>query len=232
MVDDTKATPSRVSASEFLSALEGAGILTEANWREVRDRHSREAVLEDAIPLAGELVRDGTLTEFQARRLLKGKLELVVGRYILLDLIGQGARGRVYKARHTLMDRVVALKAVLSDGPVNERTIARFFREMKMVAMLDHPNVVRAIDADEHEGFPCIVMEFLEGVDLQHLLVHRGPLPPHEVMAYMAQAARGLAHAHQKGIIHRDIKPTNLFLTKEGVVKVLDLGFGELIERG
>jgi serine/threonine-protein kinase len=98
------------------------------------------------------------------------------------------------------------------------------------VARLDHPNVVRAIDADEHEGRPYIVMEYLEGADLGDLFKRRGPLPPNEVVAYMAMAARGLAHAHEKGVIHRDVKPSNLFLTRDGVVKVLDLGFGELIE--
>jgi eukaryotic-like serine/threonine-protein kinase len=161
---------------------------------------------------------------------LKGKHGLVVGRYILLDLIGTGARGRVYKARHSLMDRVVALKAILLEHALSQRSVARFFREMKIVARLDHPNVVRAIDADEHEGCPYIVMEYLEGEDLGEVFARRGPLPPNEVVAYMAMAARGLAHAHEQGVIHRDVKPTNLFLTRDGVVKLLDLGFGELIE--
>jgi serine/threonine protein kinase len=100
---------------------------------------------------------------------------------------------------------------------------------MKIVGLLDHPHVVRAIDADEHEGCPYIVMEYLEGQDLEQAFAHRGPLPPDEVIASMAQAARGLAHAHEKGVIHRDVKPRNLFRTSTGVVKVLDLGFGELI---
>ncbi len=100
---------------------------------------------------------------------------------------------------------------------------------MKIVGLLDHPNVVRAIDADVHEGCPYIVMEYLEGDDLEHVFARRGPLPPDEVIDYMAQAARGLAHAHEKGVIHRDVKPTNVFLVNTGIVKVLDLGFGELV---
>jgi serine/threonine-protein kinase len=169
------------------------------------------------------------LTPFQARRLLKGKKRLVFGRYILLDHIGQGARGGVFKARHRLMDRVVALKIVVPDAALSKSSVARFFREMKIVGLMDHPNVVRAIDADEHEGCPYIVMEHLEGQDLQQVFAKRGPLSPTEVIDYMAQAARGLGHAHEKGVIHRDVKPTNLFLVNTGVVKVLDLGFGELI---
>ena len=100
---------------------------------------------------------------------------------------------------------------------------------MKIVGLLDHPNVVRAIDADVHDDSPYIVMEYLEGDDLERVLARRGPLPPNEVIAYMAQASRGLAHAHERGVIHRDIKPTNVFLVSTGTVKVLDLGFGELI---
>jgi len=127
------------------------------------------------------------------------------------------------------MDRVVALKVVLPDKSLSKVAVARFFREMKIVALLDHFNVVRAIDADVHEGCPYIVMEYLEGDDLGHLCARRGPLTPDEVVDYMAQAARGLAHAHEKGVIHRDIKPTNVFLVKTGIVKVLDLGCGELV---
>jgi serine/threonine-protein kinase len=229
MSEELKAIPARLSRTEFLAALAESAILPEPALRRLRDDADARDDGDDAGILARRLVREGLVTSFQARRLLKGKRGLVVGRYILLDLIGQGARGRVYKARHRLMDRVVALKAIVPDAALSQRTVSRFFREMKIVAMVDHPNVVRAIDADAHAGFPYIVMEYLEGKDLEHRIARRGPLPPEEVMAYMAQAARGLAHAHEKGIIHRDIKPTNLFLTKDGIVKVLDLGFGELL---
>jgi eukaryotic-like serine/threonine-protein kinase len=229
MPEDSKSGPSSVSAAEFLAALERAGVLPEAKWREVQDRFVPTSALDDPLALAKTLVDQGTLTEFQARRLLRGKGGLTFGRYALVDHVGQGARGRVFKARHTLMDRVVALKVVLPDKELNTAAVDRFFREMKIVALLDHPNVVRAIDADIHAGHPYIVMEYLEGDDLGHLFVRRGPMPPELVIDYMAQAARGLAHAHEKGVIHRDIKPTNLFVVNTGIVKVLDLGCGELV---
>jgi serine/threonine protein kinase len=229
MPDDLKAGPTYVSAHEFLEALERSGVLPDAKWREVRDQCARAADRDDSLALAQQLIEDGTLTKFQARRLLKGKKSLAFGRYALLDSIGQGARGRVFKARHLLMDRVVALKVFVPNAAFIESAISRFFREMKIVALLDHTNVVRAIDADVHEGSPYIVMEYLEGEDLARVFVRRGPLPPHEIIGYMTQAARGLAHAHERGVIHRDIKPTNLFLLNSGIVKVLDLGFGELI---
>jgi serine/threonine protein kinase len=230
MSEGTEAMRARVSTSEFLSVLGQSEILSDWQWREVRERYGPQADPDDPSTLAVQLVQEGILTEFQAHRLLKGKRGLVFGgRYILLDHIGLGARGRVFLARHRLMDRLVALKVVRPDPALSKKWIPRFFREMKIVGLLDHPNVVRAIDADEHEGCPYIVMEYLEGDDLEHVFARRGPLPPQEVMAYMAQACRGLAHAHEKGVIHRDVKPTNLFLVNTGVVKVLDLGFGELV---
>jgi serine/threonine protein kinase len=231
MANEMQAGPSLVSATEFLARLERSGVLPEAKWREVRDRfqRGRAGVVGESKDLARQLVDDGTLTEFQALRLLKGKKRLGFGRYALVDQIGQGARGRVFKARHRLMDRVVALKVFVPVDKLSKTSLSRFFREMKIVALLDHTHVVRAIDADVHDGCPYIVMEYLEGDDLEHAFARRGPLPEVEVIDYMAQASRGLAHAHEKGVIHRDIKPTNLFLLKSGTVKVLDLGFGELV---
>jgi eukaryotic-like serine/threonine-protein kinase len=229
MPDDLKSGRTRISAPEFLAALERSGALPDGKWREVRDRLGRRSARDDSLALAQQLVEEGTLTRFQARRLLGGTKSLEFGRYSLLDHIGQGARGRVFKARHRLMDRVVAVKVFVPDGTLSKTSVARFFREIKIVGLLDHPNVVRAIDADLHEGCPYIVMEYLEGDDLEHVLARRGPLPPDDVIKYMAQASRGLAHAHERGVIHRDVKPTNVFLVKTGTVKLLDLGFGELV---
>jgi eukaryotic-like serine/threonine-protein kinase len=229
MAAESKAGRTCLSAPEFLAALERSGVMPDAQWREVSDRFAHRTGRREALAIAQQLVEGGTLTEFQAHRLLRGKRSLDFGRYLLLDHVGRGARGRVYKARHRLMDRVVALKVLLTDDALSETAVSRFFREMKIVGRLDHPNVVRAIDADVHEGCPYIVMEYLEGDDLERLWVRHGPLPAHQVIEYMAQAARGLAHAHEQGVIHRDVKPTNLFLINTGVVKVLDLGFGELV---
>ena len=219
----------RPSAAEFLAAIEQSGILPDGKCEEVQRRYVRRTGSDDGVALARQLVYEGTITEFQARRLLRGRKRFDFGRYVLVDHIGQGGRGRVFKARHRLMDRIVALKVILPDSAMSETVVSRFFREMKIVALLEDANVVRAIDADVHEGSPYIVMEYLEGNDLEQVLARRGPLPPEKVVGYMAQAARGLAHAHKKGVIHRDIKPTNLFLVKTGIVKILDLGCGELV---
>jgi eukaryotic-like serine/threonine-protein kinase len=228
MPEDSKAGPTCRSAAELLAAIERSGILPEAQWRQVQQRFMRRTNYDSSL-LAKQLIDEGTLTEFQARRLLKGNKILVFGRYALVDHLGMGARGRVFKARHRLLDRIVALKVMLPDCMSSETAVSRFFREMKIVGLLENPHVVRAIDADFHEGYPYIVMEYLEGSDLEGVFARRGPLPTHEVVAYMAQTARGLVHAHEKGVIHRDIKPTNLFLVKTGTVKILDLGCGELV---
>ncbi len=230
MPNDSQAGAGRPSTEDFLASLESAGILSEAALQEVRGALPGELGADDSAALAQWLVERGSLSEFQAHRLLVGKAQsLLFGRYLLVDRLGVGAMGRVFKARHRLMDRLVALKVVLPVCATSRHSVQRFFREMKIVGMLDHPNVVRAFDADEHEGSPYIVMEYLEGDDLERVLRRRSVLPVLEVVDYMAQAARGLAHAHERGVVHRDIKPTNLFLDKTGVVKVLDLGLGAFV---
>jgi serine/threonine protein kinase len=228
--NDLGANPCSLSWSDFLSTLERSGILSETGLREVRDYLVQDSQPRDVSALAGRLVEQGRLTEFQAHRLLVGQANsLVFGRYVLLDTLGIGAMGRVFKARHQLMDRLVAVKVVLPVCATSKHSVSRFFLEMKIVGVLDHPNVVRAFDADQFEDSPYIVMEYLEGEDLEKVLRRRGMLPPQEVIDCMMQAAWGLAHAHEKGVVHRDIKPTNLFLDNTGVVKVLDLGLGAFV---
>ena len=230
MPNDLGANPCSLSWSDFLSTLEQSGILSETGLREVRDYLVQDSQPRDVSALAGRLVEQGRLTEFQAHRLLVGQAKsLVFGRYVLLDTLGIGAMGRVFKARHQLMDRLVAVKVVLPVCATSKHSVSRFFLEMKIVGVLDHPNVVRAFDADQFEDSPYIVMEYLEGEDLEKVLRRRGMLPPQEVIDCMMQAAWGLAHAHEKGVVHRDIKPTNLFLDNTGVVKVLDLGLGAFV---
>jgi serine/threonine protein kinase len=137
--------------------------------------------------------------------------------------------GRVYKAHHQMMDRVVALKIIAPEIASNDRVVARFQREMKLVGRLDHPNVVRAYDADQIHKILYIVMEFVSGRSLAERL-KKGPVPAAEMVEYAAQVALGLDHAHEQGIVHRDIKPSNILLTDERKIKVLDLGLGVLME--
>ena len=207
-----------------------SGVLTERQFADLRTRVQKGDYPNETTALAERLVAERILTEYQVRRFLKNKSHgLVVGRYIILDRLGSGSMGRVFKAHHLMMDRVVALKIIAPEIVSNERVVARFQREMKLVGRLDHPNVVRAFDADQMNRVLYIVMEYVSGESLGKRL-RRGVIPPAEMVAYAAQAALGLGHAHAQGIVHRDVKPSNLLLTEDRKVKVLDLGLGVLME--
>jgi Protein kinase domain/WD domain, G-beta repeat len=157
-----------------------------------------------------------------------GSLSGQFGRYVLLAKAGEGGMGAVYRATHSLLKRDVALK-VLPAGRVKDRNaLARFHREIEAVGRLDHPNIVRASDAGEADGTHFLVMEWIEGTDLGRLVQRRGPLSAAEACELVRQAALGLQHAHEHGLTHRDVKPSNLMVTPGGQVKVLDLGLALL----
>jgi serine/threonine protein kinase len=221
---------SREVPQDLLPVLRDSGVLTERQFNEVRARVLAGDYPNHSNSLAERLVREKVITQYQARRLLQNKPHgMILGKYVILDRIGSGSMGRVYKAQHQLMGRVVALKIIAPEILSNERAVARFYREMRLVGRLDHPNVVRAFDADSSSNVLYIVMEYVSGPSLAQLL-KQGALPPVDVVGYAAQAALGLAHAHEQGIVHRDVKPSNLLVNEEKLVKVLDLGLGVLME--
>ncbi|GAG47604.1 unnamed protein product, partial [marine sediment metagenome] len=134
----------------------------------------------------------------------------------------------VYKALQTKLRRTVALKVLPKNRLNDRRAVARFEREMAAVGQLDHPNIVRALHAGEHEGNSYLVMEYVAGLDLSELVRRLGPLPVADACELARQAAMGLQYAHENGLVHRDIKPSNLMLASDGQVKVLDLGLALL----
>lgn len=148
--------------------------------------------------------------------------------YELLEKLGQGGMGAVYKALHTKLKRVVALKVLTSRRMEEPEAVARFEREMEAVGALDHPNIVRASDAGEVDGTHYLVMEYVEGIDLSKLVRQTGPLATSDACVLIRQAAVGLHHAYEAGLVHRDIKPSNLMLTRHGGVKILDMGLALL----
>jgi serine/threonine-protein kinase len=225
-----KPKPSERVPADLLPVIYDSGVMTERQFAELRTKVQKGDYPNETMALADRLVEERILTEYQVARFLKNKSHgLVVGRYIILDRLGSGSMGRVFKAHHLMMDRVVALKIIAPEIVSNERVVARFQREMKLVGRLDHPNVVRAFDADQMNRVLYIVMEYVSGESLGRRL-RKGVIPPAEMVAYAAQAALGLGHAHAQGIVHRDIKPSNLLLTEDRKVKVLDLGLGVLME--
>jgi serine/threonine protein kinase len=152
-------------------------------------------------------------------------------RYDLLEEIGRGGMGVVYRARDTRLDRIVALKR-LPEGlrRHHPRALQFFLREAQSAARLNHPNIVTLYDADQQDGQFFITMELLEGQPLQAILHERGQLSPSNVLGIARQACRGLDYAHGQGVIHRDVKTANLFVTTDRVVKIMDFGLAKVLE--
>jgi hypothetical protein len=167
--------------------------------------------------------RSGPRNEASAADHLPSQL----GPYEILGRLGRGGMGAVYKARHRELDKVVAIK-VLPPDRVDESAVSRFRTEMKAAGRLDHPNIVTAHDAGRLGETHYLVTEFVDGTDLARLVARRGPLSVSDACELARQAAAGLRHAHERGLVHRDVKPSNLMLAKGGVVKVLDLGLARL----
>jgi serine/threonine protein kinase len=153
-------------------------------------------------------------------------------RYRVLELLGSGGMGRVYKAEHRLMERLVALKVINRNIMDNPAAVERFRREVKTAARLSHPNIVTAFDAEQVQDWHFLVMEFVEGQSLDRFVQQRGRLPVAEACDYVRQAALGLQHAWERGMVHRDIKPQNLMRTPHGQIKVLDFGLARFLAEG
>lgn len=149
-------------------------------------------------------------------------------RYRVLGLIGSGGMGAVYKAQHRLMERLVALKVISPQFLQNEAAVERFHREFRSAARLSHPNIVTAYDAEQAGDLHFLVMEFVEGLSLDQLVAQRGPLPVPQACHLIRQTALGLAHIHERGMVHRDIKPQNLMVGRQGKLKILDCGLARL----
>jgi WD40 repeat protein/tRNA A-37 threonylcarbamoyl transferase component Bud32 len=149
-------------------------------------------------------------------------------RYRIVRLLGTGGMGAVYEAEHRVMKRRVALKVIKSDFTASATAVERFRREVRAAARLTHPNIVATYDAEDAGATQFLVMEYAEGITLSQLVHEHGPLPVAEACSYVRDAAQGLQHAHEHGMVHRDVKPANLMRCASGTVKVLDFGLATL----
>jgi response regulator RpfG family c-di-GMP phosphodiesterase/serine/threonine protein kinase len=238
--------------SQFLEALYDSQLLTPQNARVLLKDYPGLSE-GDAPLLARALTARGLLTEYQVERLRAGQtFGLVLGNYRIVDWLGAGGMGVVFKAEHVHMKRPVAVKVVLTENEGNNVFLERFTSEMQVLAGLNHPNIVLAFDAGEvdvpgHKGHVLryLVMEYVSGRDLEVYVEERGPLPIPLACELVRQTALGLQHAHERGLVHRDIKPSNLLLTTPAVlentnagsgqqgpqVKILDFGLARLCRR-
>jgi tRNA A-37 threonylcarbamoyl transferase component Bud32 len=193
---------------------------------------TRAALREELDAIAAEMRANGRLSSGEPSAEGPGRVSPRLGEYELLELLGQGGMGAVYKARHRRLGQVVALKQIRPDRPIGPTQRERFEREIQIVGRMQHPHLVEALYAGEEAGTLFLVMRHVEGIDLQRLVQQRGPLEVNQASALVLQAALGLQYIGQQGLVHRDIKPSNLMLTAQGTVKVLDLGLARLCEQG
>jgi len=211
---------------EFARSLVEIGLIDEAEL-EFYAADSAEGVL----GLSRALVTAGKLTPYQAAAIYQKKSRgLLVGNYVILGKLGQGGMGVVFKARHRRLGRVGALKLLPPSFARDRDAVMRFRREVEAAGKLKHPNLVAAQDADEDRGVHFLVMDYVEGHDLDRMVRDRGPMAVTQAVDCLIQAARGLEAAHAQGIIHRDIKPANLMLDSSGTVRVLDLGLARIVD--
>jgi serine/threonine-protein kinase len=203
----------------------------------------RLASFADGHTLVKTMVHRKWLTPFQGLRVLQGRAaELILGKYVLLERLGEGGMGEVYKAKQRVFHRIVALKVLKPDRVGDAKVMERFKREMVAAAQVHHPHIVQALDADCVDGRHFLVMEFVAGTDLAKRIEDQGPLPVAEACGYIRQAAVALQHVHERGLVHRDIKPSNMLLQtsentedtekektqRPSVVKITDLGLARL----
>jgi serine/threonine protein kinase len=216
--------PPPVSAENFLDLVRKSNLIPRDKLRAfLEDRPDAPAAPRE---LADLLVQEGLLTRFQANQLMRGKHRgFQIGKYHVLEPIADGGMGRVFLCQHTAMGHQVAIK--LLDPSIAQRdptALARFQREARAAAQLNHPNIVRTHDIDKTNTHHYLVMDYIEGITLYDLVRREGPLSVEEAVTYVVHVGLGLQHIHENNLVHRDLKPSNLVLDRTGIVKVLDLG--------
>jgi serine/threonine-protein kinase len=227
-------TPQTMDRQTFLSNLRQSGLVTGEQMAKVV---SRLPDTNKGVVLARALIEHGLLTRFQAELLLVGRTNgFHLGQYRILDHLGRGGMGRVFKAEHQTMNRVVAIKVLAPHLVKTPKAQQLFQREVRAAAKLVHPNIVTAYDANQIGDRCYLVMEYVDGPNLEQLVQQQGPLPVGLACDFIRQAAGGLQYAHELGMVHRDIKPANLLAQRPTgsspyascSVKILDFGLARL----
>jgi serine/threonine-protein kinase len=228
------APPQHVTRRAFLSNLKRSGLLSREQYVEAKGLVPET---DRGRVLARLLVEKGVLTRFQAERLLVGRTSgFQLDHYIILEELGRGGMGRVYKARHKNLNRTVALKILAPDLTQSERAQEMFKHEMRAIAQLVHPNIVTAFDANKVGDRYYLILEYVDGPNLDQLVKLGGPLSIGQACDFIRQAAQGLQCAHVHGMVHRDIKPANILIQRRaadgspGLVRISDFGLAKLVD--
>jgi serine/threonine-protein kinase len=225
--------PASPAREKFLAAVRAANLFAPMQLAKVEA--AVPATVATASDAARALIAAGHLTKFQAERLLAGRTDgFHLGPYVILEQVGRGSMGRVYKARHQTMNRPVAVKVISAELTKPAPARKALQQGVRAAAQLNHPNIVTAYDANEIGERFYLVIELVDGPNLETMVKERGPLPISEVCELLRQAALGLEHAHDLGMVHRDIKPSNLLVsrpsktTPDQLLKIADFGIAKL----
>lgn len=217
---------STASASSLLKLVEKSGLLADRQ----DEVQALAASSEDARSFARQLVLKSLVTKWQAAQLLNGFYQFNLGKYRLLDQIGVGRIGREFLAEHVQLSKRVAIKLVSRNLTTDAERLKQFLAESRRAVSLDHPHLVHSFDVDQEGQRYYVVTEFVDGEDLEKRIKRSGPCSQAEALSFIRQAAEGLQHAQVSGVLHGDLKPSNLLIDKQGSLKVADLGFARLVD--
>ncbi|MBY0587950.1 serine/threonine protein kinase [bacterium] len=223
-------TPSfrKEDTDQLGKSLAAINLITSEDFRTVADIHQH-----NSFKILDDLERKGFITSYQRARLAEGHGEtLIMDEYVILDRIGIGGMGEVFKARNRSLDRMEAIKTMNQGHDPSSSVSQRFHREAKMLARIEHPSIVPIYKVGHAQGVDYIAMKFIDGVNLKdkidQSLAMGQSITVRQAVEWVSQAAAALAKAHEESIIHRDIKPSNLMVTPEGRLYILDLGIARL----
>ncbi len=217
--------------SPFLNAVRKSGLLTPDDFVAVIAESGLDPATADPLQVASLLVRKKLLTKFQAMQLLQGRTHgFVLGRYKILDGLRQDRVGMVFKAEDGDSKELVSLKVLPTDRASDPTILKAFRQEVRAAAQVEHDTIARVLDFDCWQGTYFVVSEFVGGPTLDKVVGERGPLVPYAAAQLVAQAAVGLMHVHDRGLIHRDMKPGNIALLPDRQVKLIDLGLTHMLE--
>ena len=220
------------SADDLIQLMQKSGLVDDRKLATFQQTHEADGLLHlEPKKVVAAMVREGLITYFQGEQYLLGKWRgFTLGKYKLLERIGVGGMGQVFLCEHSFMRKRMAVKVLPPTKAEDPVSLGRFYREARVAAGLEHPNIVRTYDIDQDGPLHFLVMEYMDGTSLLEIVKRFGPLNILRACHYVRQACRGLQYAHTRGMIHRDVKPGNIMVDRQGVAKLLDMGLARFYQ--